>query len=163
MIENVESKPIDRWMPWLFVLFFAVVFAVNGVMVYFAAASWTGLMSPHYYIKGLDYNDTLKEVAREKALGWTGVLATKSDAHGLVRVDLSLTDARKLALAGATVTARFVRPTSEGHDFRITLDDYGRGHYMGKAQTPLPGQWDVYIEAKHPSGIYHVTRRIVVP
>lgn len=163
MIENVESKPIDRWMPWIFVLFFVVVIAVNMVMVYFAATSWTGLMTSHYYIKGLDYNQTLDEVAREKALGWTSVLVVKPNAHGVVRVDFTLTDARKLALAGAHVTARFVRPTSEGHDFKIKLDDYGRGHYVGRAQPPLPGQWDVYLEAQHPAGLYHVTRRIMVP
>jgi nitrogen fixation protein FixH len=163
MIENVDSKPIDRWLPWFFVFFFLVVFAVNGVLVYCAATSWTGLLTSHSYIKGVDYNQTLDEVAREKALGWTGILATQPDAHGVIRVDLTLTDARKLALAGAHVTARFVRPTSEGHDFEIKLDDYGRGRYKGVAQPSLAGQWDVYVEIEHPSGVYHITRRVVVP
>jgi nitrogen fixation protein FixH len=163
MMQNVDSKPIDRWLPWLFVLFFVVVLAVNAVMVYFAAASWTGLQTGQSYTRGLEYNRTLAEIAHQKALGWTATLALQPDAHGVVNLDLTLTDAREMALAGARVTARFVRPTSEGYDFQVAFGDYGKGRYRGVAHAPMPGQWDVYVVAEHPSGVYQITRRIMVP
>lgn len=163
MMQDIDRKPIDRWLPWLFVLFFVIVFAVNGVMVYVAARSWTGIETRQPYIKGRDYNRTLEEVAKQKALGWTGAFAAHPDAQGSVRLDLDLTDARGKAVGGAQVTARFVRPTHEGHDFRITLEDRGGGRYSGVTHAPLPGQWDVRIQAEHPAGAYRLTHRIVVP
>jgi nitrogen fixation protein FixH len=163
MTESVESKPIDKWLPWLFFLFFGVVLAVNGVMVYVAAASWTGLETKQSYIKGRDYNRTLEEVERQKALGWVGHLSTQPQAGGAVRIELTLADARKAAVAGASVTARIVRPTHEGHDLEIRMDDFGGGRYVGTVVAPLPGQWDLRVAARHPSGDFHLTRRIVVP
>jgi nitrogen fixation protein FixH len=162
MTEHAERKRIDPWLPWFFVLFFVVVLAVNGVMVYFAAASWTGVETRQPYIKGLDYNRTLADVERQKALGWTADLSVTPDAEG-ARLDLSLADARRLAVAGARVTARLVRPTHEGHDFEIDLEDRGRGRYAGVVRTPLPGQWDVRVSVTHSSGQYRLTRRVVVP
>ena len=163
MSESVNRKPIDRWIPWMFVLFFVVVLAVNGVMVYVASASWTGLETKQHYIKGLDYNRTLDAVAQQKALGWAGDLSVETKAAGRVRLDFSLRDRNAGAIAGATVTARLVRPTSEGHDVDVRLDDFGRGHYAAAADIALSGQWDVHILARHPSGDFRLTRRIMVP
>lgn len=162
MSEPIVRKRIDPWLPWFFVLFFIVVFAVNGALVYFAAESWTGLETRQSYIKGLDYNRTLEQVEKQNALHWTTDLAVRvegRDAH----LDLSLADARGLAIAGARATARFVRPTHEGYDFEIPLEDRGRGHYVAVAHAPLPGQWEVRVSVAHPSGDYRLTRRVVVP
>jgi len=163
MSYPVERKPIDRWLPWFFVLFFVVVFSVNGVMVYFAASSWTGIETKQSYIKGRDYNETLAKVERQKAQGWDGGLAVRTEEGHRVRLELTLTDPGKSSIAGAEVTARFVRPTHEGYDREFRLDDYGRGHYTGVLEMPLPGQWDVRVVARHPSGEFHLTRRIMVP
>lgn len=162
MNDPVERKPIDRWLPWTFVAFFAVVIVVNAIMVYFAATSWTGIHTTKHYLKGLDYNRTLEAVEQQKARGWTSTLSVASDNDGL-RLDLDLRDVGERALTGAEVTAQFVRPTHEGYDLEIKLVDYGKGYYTGRLQAPLPGQWDVHVVAKHSQGDYKVTRRIVVP
>jgi nitrogen fixation protein FixH len=163
MSDSHDSKPIDRWMPWLFVLFFLVVFAANGIMVYVGATTWTGLETKQHYVKGLAYNETLDEVERQKALGWTGDLSVGPGSQGQVKLDFVLHDKQDRAVPGATVTAKLVRPTSEGHDLDIRMDDYGRGRYVGVADLDLRGQWDVRVVAKHPSGDFRLTRRIVVP
>jgi len=162
MSDPVDSKPIDRWLPWLFVLFFLVVFAVNGIMVYVGATTWTGLETKQHYKKGLAYNETLDEVARQKALGWTADLSVEPKARHAVRLDFTLLDKRERAIGGAVVIARLVRPTSEGHDVELRMDDFGAGHYSGTVDLPLAGQWDVRVVAKHPSGDFRLTRRIVV-
>ena len=163
MSESVDSKPIDRWLPWLIFPFFLVVFIANGIMVYVGATTWTGLESKHYYIKGLDYNDTLKAEERQKALGWTAALSVDRKSENGVQLDFALLDRRSLAIAGADVTVRLFRPTSEGHDVDIRMKDYGRGHYVADVELPLRGQWDVRVVAKHPAGDFRLTRRIVVP
>ena len=163
MSEPVESKPVDRWLPWLFVLFFVVVLAANGIMVYVAAVSWTGLETKQHYVKGRDYNRTLEAVERQKALGWTGDLVVTAETRGDVRIGLTLLDRRKLAVAGAEVAVRFVRPTNEGYDVEVPLEDRGRGHYGAAVGLPLPGQWDMRVFARHPSGEFRLTRRVAVP
>ena len=162
MSDPVEGKPIDRWLPWLFFVFFAVVLAVNGVMVYFAASSWTGLETKHHYIKGRDYNRTLEAVAQQKARGWDAGLSIETRDRDHVRLDLTLLDAGKHAVAGADVSARLVRPTHEGYDLEIHMDDYGAGRYVGELRAPLAGQWDLRVVAHHPSGDYRITRRVMI-
>ena len=54
----------DTWIPWAFVGFFLVVFAVNGAMMTIAFKTWTGLDTENAYQEGLAYNDRLAEVAR---------------------------------------------------------------------------------------------------
>lgn len=163
MSDSTESRPSDRWLPWLFVVFFAVVLSVNGVMVYFAASSWTGIETKQPYIKGRDYNRTLDAVAEQNARGWNAGLSIEVQDRDHVRLDLTLTDSGKHALAGADVLARFIRPTHEGHDVEVSMNGYGAGRYVGILQAPLAGQWDVRVLARHPSGDFRITRRIVVP
>ena len=53
-----------------FAAFFGVVFAVNGIMVFMALSSWSGLSTDHPYERGLRYNKTLEAMAQRDALGW---------------------------------------------------------------------------------------------
>ena len=168
MSAEPDRKPIDRWLPWSFVAFFLVVFTANGIMVYFALSSWTGLHGEKQYIRGLAYNETLDDVARQKAMGWKADLSLAPRRQGVddraaytLQVDLS--DAQSIGVSGASMKASFVRPTHDGYDFEVDLRDMGQGHYQGIVVAPLPGQWDVYVTAEHRSGAYRLTKRVVVP
>lgn len=158
-----EDSPRDRWIPWTFVAFFAVVLGANGALVYFAAASWTGLETKEYYIKGLTYNRTLDEVALQRELGWKGQLALRRAAKGDHELVVELRDAKGRGLSGGTVQAAFVRPTHTGFDFSLTLADRGKGRYRAAVAPPLPGQWDVHVTVLHPYGEYRMTQRLMVP
>jgi nitrogen fixation protein FixH len=158
-----EDGPRDRWIPWMFVVFFAVVFGANGMLVYFAAASWTGLETKEYYIKGLTYNRTLEDVARQRELGWKGKLALRSAAKGGHELVVELRDAKGRGLSGGTVQADFVRPTHTGYDFSVDLADRGKGRYRAAVAPPLLGQWDVRVTVRHPYGAYRMTQRLIVP
>lgn len=150
-------------LPWIFVGFFAVVFIANGILVYAAVQSWTGVSSEQHYLKGLDHNKTLQDVAQQQSRGWTADLSVNSRRDGAVEVQMDLANARKNAVAGARVAARFIRPTHEGHDFELQLQDVGRGRYRGVTTPPLPGQWDVQVMVEHRSGTYRMIRRVVLP
>lgn len=153
----------DWWIPWTFVAFFAVVFAVNGVMVYFALESWTGLSERDAYEKGIAYNETLAEEARQKALGWAAGLAIEPRIGGRTAVAVRLTDRTGHGLLNATVSARFVRPTSAGHDVRTELTEQGGGRYTGRATVPMAGIWDLRIEATLHGNTARWTRRVMLP
>ena len=61
------------WIPWAFVLFFVVITAVNGVMIWYALESWTGLSSGEAYDDGLRYNQIWRpRAARPSSAGSRG-------------------------------------------------------------------------------------------
>ena len=157
-----EDSRRDRWIPWLFVGAFAVVLGANGTLVYFAAASWTGLETKEYYIKGLTYNRTLEDVERQRKLGWKSQLFLRKAAQGGHELIVELVDDKGRGLSGGDAQAEFVRPTHAGHDFAAPLAGRGKGRYRAVVVPPLPGQWDVRITVRHPNGTYRVTRRMMV-
>ena len=56
------------------VAFFGLIFLVNGVFIYYALSTFGGGDTSDPYRKGLHYNDTLAEAAREAEQGWDAKL-----------------------------------------------------------------------------------------
>lgn len=139
------------------VAFFGAIIAVNGVFVYLALASWNGLTSRNAYEEGLAYNRTIKQIRAQAALGW--------------RLDIDYRDGRAVVAAldrdgqpldGLRLRAQFVRPASEGSDLTVTLNADGGGRYGAAAVLPLPGQWDMVVDAEGAPGTFRVVKRILV-
>lgn len=152
----------DRWIPWTFVAFFVVLAAVNAVLVVMAVKSWPGVESANAYEEGLAYNRTLEEARRQEALGWRYGFAFRQAGPRLARIEVSLHDRAGAPLAQAEVSARLVRPTSEGRDFDVDLVGDGSGRFAADVAVPLPGLWEVRIAAVHPSGTYRRIERVVL-
>jgi len=137
---------------------FGLVFAVNGIFIWLALSTWSGLTTDHPYERGLAYNQTLQEAAAEAALGWHSELEFKN--HRLL---VRFHDRSGGALDRLQVTARFVRPTSDGADRNLPLDAVGDGGYTATVDLPLPGQWQVLVKAEGRAGSYHLARRLIAP
>ena len=60
----------SRHIPWLFVGGFAVVIAVNAIMICFAVGSFSGLYTSKPRDRGLHYNAIVAEQQIRDALGW---------------------------------------------------------------------------------------------
>lgn len=71
-----------RWIPWVFVGGMLVVVVVNGVLIFQALSTFTGVSVGHAYDRGRTYNKVLAEAARQDALGWT--LSARLDGGLLV-------------------------------------------------------------------------------
>lgn len=137
---------------------FAVVLAVNVLMVWYALTSWTGLVSDSAYEDGLAYDQMLAEGKAEAALGWKAAIAYDKDG----RLTVQLADSHSQPLAGFRLAAQFLRPTSEGHDRSLQLTEVSPGNYAGLLVLPLPGQWDVRVtvsDGQKPR--FHAERRIL--
>jgi nitrogen fixation protein FixH len=152
----------DRWIPWAFVGFFVVLIAVNAVMVSFALNSWPGVESANAYEDGLAYNKTLADARRQDALGWRYGFAFKQAGAEAAHIEITLHDHDGLALTQAAVSARLVRPTSEGHDFDVEIPGDGTGRFAADVALPLPGVWEVRVAVAHPTGTYRHVERIFV-
>ena len=132
------SRPSDRYIPWLFVAFFGVVFAANGALVAVAVESFTGLSTEGAYQKGLAYNRTLAEAAAQEKLGWALAADASALKRGAGRITVTLRAHDGAPLTGAHLEARFIRPTVAGADTDLRLSETAAGFYEGDPALPLP-------------------------
>lgn len=170
-----------RVIPWLFVAAFLVVIAANTVMMVLAISSFSGIATEDSFRRGIGYNMVLETEARQQARGWrvdlrftpagdragdgagtmVGPGAQAGGRHGMVA--LAVTDRDGAALTGATVAARFLRPTRAGTDFDARLAEVGAGRYQVAVDLPLRGVWDVRLTITRGEATHHANRRLVAP
>jgi len=153
----------DRLIPWIFVAFFVVVAIVNGIMIFFALKSFTGISTENAYEKGLAYNQTLAAAQAQERLGWQVQLDFSARDRDHTRLAVTLRDKSGGGVTGASLTARFIRPTREGFDSEISLQDVGAGRYEARPVLALPGQWDMVVTANHDGASYQTTKRVFIP
>jgi nitrogen fixation protein FixH len=138
---------------------FVIVAAANGLMVWYALTSWTGLVSDSAYQEGLGFDRVLAESRAEAALGWRATI--KYESRG--RVSVELADAKGQPLAGMALSMVLLRPTREGFDRALPLVETASGRYEAAVHPPLPGQWDVRVTVRSAGKVrFHAERRIVV-
>ena len=152
----------DRWIPWSFVAFFAVVLVANGSMIVAAFSSWPGLETTSAYQRGLAYNRMLTAAEEQVELDWKVDFVFTQDGRrrGIAQVDLA--DRFGNRLRDAEVRAQFVRPTNEGSDLGVDLAHQTGGRYQAEVELPLEGQWDVRIVASSDGQVYRLSQRIVL-
>ncbi len=147
----------DKWIPWYFVAFFVVLAILDGVFVYVASQTHTGVVSNNTYQEGLSYNETIKKSEAQDRLGWTADISYNDET-----LKVRILDAFNAPLKGASVEAFFFRPTQDGSDFLIPLGEGTNGEYITSVQT-LPGQWDVRIYVTWQQTQFQAAQRIIVP
>lgn len=142
----------DRMIPWYFVMFFAFIAIVDGIMVTLAVRTHTGLVTDHAYEKGLAYNQIVQAADAQAQLGWKSEIALEGNT-----VYFRLRDAQSQPLAWEQATATISRPTQAGMDFTVDLRPDGSA-----ISFPLKGLWEVRVDASHRGVHYQQTKRIVV-
>jgi nitrogen fixation protein FixH len=153
------------WPLWILAGFFGVIFTANGVLLYLANTSWTGLTTEQAYEEGRTYNKELARSDAQHKLGWRASLkATPQQAEGrhLVRLDLAMTQAEGKPLTGGQVDLLMVRPTHEGFDLKVSMTEGPAGTYGAHVELPLPGQWEVRALVTTATGEFRLTERITV-
>lgn len=120
--------------------FFGVVVVANGVFIWLAIGSWTGLETENAYVEGLRYEEHLKRAEAQRALGWRLGHGWAGDAF-----EVRLRDAAAAPVGGVELTAAFRRPTHEGEDVRVILYPRQRGVFRSDPLRLAPGQWDLVI------------------
>ncbi len=153
----------SRFIPWMFVGAFAVVAAVNGVMIAFALETFSGVTTEQAYEEGLAYNKTLAAAHAQEKLGWKLAIDLDARSRNDARLAVSLSDRTGAPLTGAEIIARFVRPTSAGFDKETRLSETGFGRYEVQPSLALAGQWDVVVTASHDGASYQETKRVFIP
>jgi len=156
-----DSRPFTgRKFLSIMVAAFLLVSAVNGAMIWLGLRSWPGLVSDSAYQEGLGFDKVLAAGRAEALLGWRAEIAY-DDRAGLLTV--ALADAQGRALSGLDLSARWLRPTSEGQDRDVALRETAVGRYSASFRPPLAGVWDVRLAMRERGQVrFHAEKRVVV-
>lgn len=147
----------SRYIPWLFVAGFAIVVAVNGIMIAFAVGSFSGLYTPKPRERGLRYNTVVAEQKTRDALGWRIDTAWRAETG---RLEVAVSDASGQPLAGARVLAELIRPVEKRPPVGVTLATIDDGRFAGYVQLPVRGNWDLDLVVEHRGDRFAQTRRL---
>ncbi|HET6196312.1 MAG TPA: FixH family protein [Acetobacteraceae bacterium] len=145
------------FIPWLFVAGFAIVIAVNGIMMWLAIGSFSGLYSDHARERGVHYNQIVAEQKSRDALGWTVVPSWQAEGGVL---GLKVSDAAGKPLAGAVATIELVRPAERRAPLDVALNDLGDGRFAGHVVLPERGNWDADIVIEAGGRRFALTKRL---
>lgn len=125
--------------------FFAVVFAVNAVMIKAATSTFGGVETSSSYKAGLMFERDVARAVQQDALHWQVDGKLSRDRAGEAVLDISARDAKGAPLAGLTAQARLAHPADEQLDHVIDLRPVGAGRFHGEAPA-RPGQWEVIVD-----------------
>lgn len=149
-MEQTVQNPKDKWIPRYFFIFFAVIFVLDGIFVYLAVSTQTGVVTKQPYEKGLAYNETLK-----KAKAQPVIENSVTFENGILRW--------VIPVSNATVTGFVIRPVQAGYDFNITLEQVEEGVYEARPNMPLPGHWIVKLSARWNNQQYQTSYKLIAP
>lgn len=152
------------WYPWIFVGGMLLVIVVNGIMMFFATSTFTGLSTDDYYRKGAEYNKTIAAREAMEKLGWRVKFDFQAAPAGAPsRVSARFLDNDGQPISGLTVKIYRYRPTQDGHDAFVDLAYSGEGTYRAELVLPLPGIWDLRLLAGRGEEQFQSSHRIQVP
>jgi nitrogen fixation protein FixH len=147
----------SRWIPWAFVGAFAVIIAVNLVLVVAAVTTFPGLTTSRSYDRGRAYNQVLAEAARQDALGWAARVVLDGNL-----LTVAVTDRAGLPVAGR-LEGVLMRPL-EGTQLPLDFAATGPGRYLAHAALPATGQWEARLTLQGAEGErLDIRQRIVAP
>lgn len=136
MSETTFDPRRSRWIPWAFVGGFAVVIAVNAILIWASISTFTGVTVTRAYERGRGYDQVLAEAARQDALGWT---ARVQLADGRLRVTAVDRDGRPIS---GRIEGVLRRPVT-GEDLAIDFRSGSAGAWTAPiGDLPHRGVWE---------------------
>jgi len=128
------------------VTFFAIIFAVNGVFLYYAMESWPGLTTDHAYVEGLEYNKVLEAAEDQNLRGWHSEIAVEGET-GARQVVVRLTDGSTQPLTGLAVELSVQRPVGDTPAMVLSAREIAPGVYRAEPADLGDGRWHVGVSA----------------
>lgn len=126
---------------------FGVIIAVNLVLAYFAAGSWTGLVVKNSYVASQKFNKHLADVEAQNKRGWKSEFIVNAQ-----EVSFKFFDSAQRPLSGFKIEAHIKRLIHERDDKKITLKETSPGVYGAKLAL-APGNWQANLTARRAAAI----------
>jgi nitrogen fixation protein FixH len=141
--DHGEKELTGRTVLICLVAFFAVVAAVNGVMMTAAIKTFAGVETASSYQAGLAFAREISAVAEQDRLGWqVGVRTIDGKAAAL---EIVARDRDSKPVSGLQIAGRLSHPMDKRLDRALALREIGPGVFQTE-DTDASGQWDLIIE-----------------
>ncbi|MBT3332755.1 MAG: FixH family protein [Rhodospirillaceae bacterium] len=129
--------------------FFGLILVVNGIFLYFALNSFSGLSTENAYVKGLNFNQTIAQGRAQEMAGWqVSATVTNVGTSPEIILIVRITDPQGRPLDGLTLSGQLRRPTHAGKDLVLTFQGQGQGDYRTTVAPGALGQWDLRLAAQ---------------
>jgi len=129
---------------WL-VSFFAVVFAVNAIMVKAATSTFGGVETESSYKAGQMFEQEVARAEKQDAQHWQVAGTLTRDKAGEAVLDITARDERGAPITGLSAKAQLAHPADERLDRDIDLRGVGSGKFHGQAKAQS-GRWDLIVD-----------------
>jgi len=161
----VMTKRLTGWhVLGTLVVFFGIIFAVNGVMTYIALTTFSGIETPNAYQTGRDYNQTLEAAAAQRALGWDVSFEETFTASGdgaQAVIAITFEDATGAPVTGLEGELIFWRPVARGADVTAQLTEQAPGRYTAETALPARGHWEMrLLMQRETAEPYYLEKRV---
>lgn len=143
--KDTPRELTGRFVLFVFIGFFGVVFAVNAVMAYFATSTFGGVETASSYKAGLAFRQEQQSAHAQDARGWRVRAAIDRKISDAVVLDAWVEVPNGQTPRELTALARLVHPADARRDHALELTEISNGHYRGTSDAE-PGQWDLIID-----------------
>ena len=152
-----------RFVLLCFVGFFAVVFAVNAVMLRAATSTFGGLETASAYRAGLAFNNEIAAARAQDRLHWNVEARVGRDRAGFAAIAIAVRDESGRAPAGLVLDARLAHPSDARLD--QVLEVSGKASTGFSAVGPATGgQWVLVIEmSREGERVFRSRNRVMLP
>lgn len=144
--------------------FFGIIFVANGILIYLAFSTFSGLESRSAYESGLLFEQQVAAANIQAELGWSVDADIAREPSGLVTVTVTVRDRHDAPVKGVAFRAEFEHRANRSHDHALMLVETETGVYRGSVADVDRGQWTLVIEAEDAEKpVFRSESRIVFP
>ncbi|MFO1422838.1 MAG: FixH family protein [Candidatus Competibacteraceae bacterium] len=123
------------------------------------SSKFPGVVARDFHQKEALYNQYLQQMERQHQRGWRiqkGWLTEPVAGEPTVFRVAARTRADE-PLSGATVTGRFLRPSSSALDIAFTLTEQAPGVYEAALTLPAAGSWDLVLQIRQGNDLHEIS------
>ena len=143
------------------VAFFAIVAAVNGIMIRAAISTFGGVETGSAFQAGQAFKHDIEAARAQESRHWQ-VKANVRPADGGTLVEIDARDESGKPLAGLEAVASLHRPTDRRGDLAIVLGEEGAGRFRGTGPAAI-GQWDLLIDlSRNGERLFRSRNRVIL-
>lgn len=155
------GRPITGWtvLGWM-IAFFAVIFLVNGIFIYYAVGTFPGLEVASSYKAGQQFEGEVEAARAQAERGWHVDLATRSTAEGTT-VLATFQDRDGSPLRALDVSADIEHPAFVSADATLSLVETAPGRYEGSIALREMGRRTVVLMASRRGERLFMSRNVV--
>lgn len=142
--KAITGKTVLMWL----LGFFAVIFIVNGVFLWFAVGSFPGVVVESSYKAGQNFNQEVAAARAQAERGWQIEAGLARTVETNARIEVVALDKANSPLAGLLFTATLKHPTHESGDIVVPLSEGRTGVYAAEVPQVSAGNWNMVLEAR---------------